>query len=773
VLVADPPLAGHEDVARSGESEDPVRGRGLALLSTLRSRLLALVIVAVVPAVAIFVASVRAQQRLLEEQAASAVTSLADLVAERNQRSVDVARGALLGITRMAAVSSLDGPRCSAHLASLLTEEPVFINLGAVRPDGTVFCSAAPAPRNVNLSDRPFIRDAIRFGGLGVGEYAISRIRGVGALGFGYPVRAHDGGIVAVAYASLSVDRLQTDLQGLDLPPGSEVAVLDRRGVTLSARPGSERWVGRTFDEPLVAKARAAGSPVALPGTDGVDRLYDLKVVTAPDGTVAMQILAGIPLGAVVDPVNRIATRALLGSLAASALALVLAVVMAEFLLVRRLHRLGEAARKIAAGDLSVRTGVASGDEIGQLAARLDDMSRALEALDREKRLREEQLRQAQKMEAVGQLAGGVAHDFNNLLTVVLSAGSSLRDRLREGDPGQEEAREIVAAAERAAALTRQLLAFSRRQHLAPRLVDLGEIASGMEAMLHRTLGEAVALRLERQGPAPVWADPGQVEIALLNLCVNARDAMPRGGRIDIGIATLAADDPARPAGPDVPAGPLALLSVRDTGSGIDAGTLARVFEPFFTTKGQGRGTGLGLPIVLAVVTEAGGAIRIESEQGRGTEFRLFFPLRPGEARAAAERLSPAHPTGTETVLVVEDDPHLRGVVRRVLSQHGYVVRAVSCAADARAVGGAAPDLIVADIILPDGNGLDLVRELSTRWPSAAVLFISGYTGEHLRAIGALPQDVHMLPKPFTVETLLVRVREALARRPAGSTTAA
>jgi signal transduction histidine kinase/ActR/RegA family two-component response regulator len=742
------------------------------LLATLRSRLLALVLVAVIPSVTIFVQSVRAQQKVLVQQASSAVSNLAELVAERNQRSVDVVRGALLALTRMKVIATRDPKGCSENLAPLLALEPVFVNMGALRPDGVVFCSAAPASPLIDLSDRAFYREALRTGGLGVGEYVVSRIRGTGSLGFGYPVRGADGTLLAVAYASLSTARLQQELDALDLPAGSEVAVLDRRGVTLSARPRGERWSGRRFDERLVARARVAGGPVALDGTDGVKRLYDLRVVTAPDGTVAMQILAGVPLASVLDPVNKIADRALFGSLVASVLALLLAALMAEFMLVRRLGRLGEAARKIAGGDLTARTGISSGDEIGQLAARLDDMSRALEELDRENRLREEQLRQAQKMEAVGQLAGGVAHDFNNLLTVVLSAASALRERLPAEHPGQEDAREIMDAGERAAALTRQLLAFSRRQHLAPRLVDVGETVAAMEGMLRRVLGEAVAVRFDVRGPAPVWADPGQLEIALLNLCVNARDAMPRGGRIDVEVSTLRGEDPARPSGSDVPAGPLAVLTVRDTGCGMDDATRARIFEPFFTTKGAGRGTGLGLPIVQGVVAEAGGVVRLESEQGRGSEFRLFFPLRLGEAREAAARGAPSHPTGTETILVVEDDPHLRGVVRRVLSQHGYAVRVVGSASDARAVGGTPPDLVVADIILPDGNGLDLVRELTARWPRTAVLFISGYTGDHLLAIGALPPDVLLLPKPFTADTLLVRVREALERRP-GATSAA
>jgi CheY-like chemotaxis protein len=196
----------------------------------------------------------------------------------------------------------------------------------------------------------------------------------------------------------------------------------------------------------------------------------------------------------------------------------------------------------------------------------------------------------------------------------------------------------------------------------------------------------------------------------------------------------------------------------------MDAATRARIFEPFFTTKAAGHGTGLGLPIVLGVVAENGGAIRVESEPGKGTQFRLYFPARLGEAEQGASIPAAEAPRGTETILLVEDDPHLRGVIRRALASHGYVVRAVGNAGDARGLEGAAPDLVVTDVVLPDGNGIDLARDLAGRWPAAGFLFISGYAGEHLQAIGELPPDAHLLPKPFTADTLLVRVRDVLER---------
>jgi signal transduction histidine kinase len=714
--------------------------------------------------VAILLIAARAQRQVLVDQASGGATRVAQLVAERHQRKVEAARGLLLAASRMRAVATLDGPWCTSNLAPLLALEPVLVNVGASHPDGRVFCSAAPMAGRVDLGDRAFHREALRTGGFGVGEFVVSRIRGAGALGFGYPVK-RDGKIVAVLFASLATAALQRELDALDLPEGTQVAVVDRAGVTLTARPDGPRAAAKPFDPALIEKVRAAGRPVALDGADGVRRIYDLRAVTAPDGTVAMRVLAGIPLDAILAPVNRVTSRALLWALVAVVAAFAFALVLAELGLVRRLRRIADASRAIAGGDLAARTGVTSRDEIGDLAAGFDEMARALGDLDREKRSREEQLRQAQKMEAVGQLAGGIAHDFNNLLTVVLSAGTALRERLPDGDPGHEDIREILDAADRAAALTRQLLAFSRRQHVAPRVVDVCETVTGLERMLRRVLGEDVALAVEVHGPALVHADPSQLELALLNLAVNARDAMPRGGKLTVEVRPVPSEGPARPAGEDVPAGPLVLVAVRDTGSGIDGATRARMFEPFFTTKRSGHGTGLGLPIVHGVVTDCGGAIRVESEVGRGTEFRLYFPANAGAVRREPVRAPGESPRGSETILVIEDDPHLRGVIRRALTEHGYVVRAVGTAADARAVEGAPPDLLLTDVILPDGNGIDLARDLSERWPTAGVLYMSGYAGEHLEAVGTLPPEANLVPKPFPADVLLVRVREVLERR--------
>ena len=736
------------------------------MLSSLRVRLLVPVLVAVVPTFGVGLYWVHAHERQLSAKAHEDATALAQLVGERHQRSVDAARGVLLALASMPSVIALDGATCSASLAPILERESDLVNLGAVRADGFMFCSAAPQPGPIDLSDRTFYREALRTGGLGVGEYVVSRVRGMGALGFAYPVSS-GGRVVAVAYASLAVTELQRELDALALPPGAEVAVLDRAGVTLSARPDGAGWAGRPFEPRLVAALREAGGPVALAGTDGVERTFALRGVTAPDGTVAMYVLAGIPTGALLEPVQRVSRRGLLAYVLAAALALAGAGLMAELMLVRRLHRLAAASRAIAAGDWSARSGLAAGrDELGQLGRSFDEMARSLAELDREKHEREEQLRQGQKLEAVGRLAGGMAHDFNNLLTVMLSAAESLQRKLPRDHAGQELAADVVEAGERAAALTRQLLAFARRQPLAPRVVDSAETVRFAERLLRRVLGEQVALDVELRAPGRARVDPGQLELALLNLAVNARDAMPGGGRLQVSVDELEPGDPRRPDGAGVPPGPLVLLSVRDDGHGMEDAVRARIFEPFFTTKSAGRGTGLGLSTVQEIVRQAGGVIRVDSAPGKGTEFRLYLPRHAG-ACEDAERLAPAPAAGgSETILLVEDDERLRLVVRRILAERGYRVLDAPSAARAleiaRDEAERPADLVITDVILARGNGVELAAELGRAWPGVPVIFMSGYTGDHLPGLEALPPDARFLPKPFTPDVLVATVRAAL-----------
>ncbi len=374
----------------------------------------------------------------------------------------------------------------------------------------------------------------------------------------------------------------------------------------------------------------------------------------------------------------------------------------------------------------------------------------------------EEQFHQAQKLESLGRLAGGVAHDFNNLLTVILSCSGALRRDLAEGQPAQaDDVDEIQAAAERARDLTRQLLAFARRQVVAPLPLDLNEVVRRAEKLLRRVLGEDVALRVElAPDPWPVMADPGQLEQVLLNLAVNARDAMPRGGTLTIttGRATEAG-------GPGEPARDWVCLAVRDTGVGLSHEAQAHLFEPFFTTKGPGKGTGLGLATVYGIVAQAGGRLRVRSAPGQGAEFEVRLP-RGRQGAAPVEAPAPAPPRGgTETVLVVEDDPAVRAVTARALRAGGYRVLAAAHGEEALELAAREPGpihLVVTDVVMPGLDGRAVVEALQARRPGLPALFVSGYSHDIISHHGALDSGLAFLPKPFTDELLLERVRAVL-----------
>ena len=842
--------------------------------SSLRGRLIALVLVAVLPSLGILIHAQHDQRRLLLHQVEGEAHDLARLVAERHQRAVDRARGLLVGIARLPSLRALDGAACTRDIVGLLAEAPEYANVAAATPDGNLFCSATPLAAPVNLSDRVHFRGPMDRGKFTVGGYIRLRSRGgLASFGFGLPVWDGSGRVAAVAVASLDLPHLQRDLEDLRLPPGAEVVVVDRDGLVATGRPAPASRSGTPLDGPLLAAMRP-GAPIAeVEGLDGLRRVYGFQEVTA-GGEVAMRVAAGIPVEAAYAPANGIARNAILALLAVAAFAIAAAVVGGELIVVRPIRALIAASRRIASGDRAARSGLApGGGEVGELVRAFDEMAGSLERLWRqntllldavgegvvgvdgegritfanpaaartlgwsveemrgadahdlllgkdvprdtcicfasmrevatlraadeplqrrdgakfpadlvttplvdagrvlgavvvfrdvsERRELEERLRHAGKMEAIGQLAGGVAHDFNNLLTAIVSCAQMIGESVPVDHPAQADAREIGIAAARASALTRQLLAFGRRQRLAPRVVELRTVVRSMESMLRRLLPENVSLRVETPAAGAVLADPGQLETAVLNLVVNARDAIARRGTIEVRVDETDAEVDG------LPPGPKALLVVKDDGEGMDAATRERIFEPFFTTKPAGKGTGLGLATVYAAVSQSGGAVRVRSEPGRGAEFRISFPLQTGRAAEPDRAAAAPPPAGVETVLLVEDDAAIRGIARRALSGAGYRVLDAGSAGDALRIARGEPriDALVTDVVLPERNGWELSRALAEGRPGLRVLFMSGYaaepTGEAL-----LPDGVPFLAKPFTPDDLLRRVRAVLDDHP-------
>jgi signal transduction histidine kinase/ActR/RegA family two-component response regulator len=425
--------------------------------------------------------------------------------------------------------------------------------------------------------------------------------------------------------------------------------------------------------------------------------------------------------------------------------------------------RLAAAAEGVAQSkDYSVRVASPGGGEVGVLTAAFNEMLSEIEQREaelrsevKERQHAEDQLRQGQKMEAVGRLAGGVAHDFNNLLGVILGYSELLlRQPLTPLLRGKIE--QIHKAGERAAALTRQLLAFSRKQVLAPEVLDLNALVVEFARMLPPVLGADIELLIvEGSELGQIMADPGQLEQILMNLSLNARDAMPEGGRITIATANVSrGDERSLPPGTG---GAFVRLTISDTGRGMDAEVQSHVFEPFFTTKAQGQGTGLGLATVYGIVERSDGYIEIDTAPGQGTTFRLYFPRAGGplpERRASAPE---AARRGTETILLVEDEEALRELVARMLLERGHTVLQADCGRSALDVSEGHPgtiDLLLTDVVMPGIGGRQVAREILLRRPETKVIFMSGYSDEALGARGILDPDCALLTKPFTGRAL-------------------
>jgi PAS domain S-box-containing protein len=385
------------------------------------------------------------------------------------------------------------------------------------------------------------------------------------------------------------------------------------------------------------------------------------------------------------------------------------------------------------------------------------------------RKLLEQQLREAQKMEAVGRLAGGIAHDFNNMLAVIMSYSALALETLAQGDPLRGEIEAIQRAAEHAASLTRQLLAYGRRQMLSPEVLDINTVVQELAAMLSRTLGEDIAVELVlQQSLWPVRVDRVQLEQVIVNLAVNARDAMPKGGRLTIETSNVELDEEYATSHWDVFPGNYVLLAMTDTGHGMDEATRALAFEPFFTTKPPGTGTGLGLSTVQGIVRQSGGNIWLYSEVGRGTTVKVYLPRVQGAVPSRGEeREVYSEEGGSETILLVEDDPAVRQATTRILTSAGYRVLATASPVEALALLAAFEGpvhLLLSDVVLPQMSGRELAQQVQAAHPGVKVLYMSGYTKNAIVHSDELPSDVKFIAKPFKAAELRRAVRQALGR---------
>jgi signal transduction histidine kinase len=398
-----------------------------------------------------------------------------------------------------------------------------------------------------------------------------------------------------------------------------------------------------------------------------------------------------------------------------------------------------------------------------QLQAELTERKRA----EKERERLEGQLRVAQRLEAIGQLAGGVAHDFNNLLSVILSYTDFAIAALRHDDPLQDDLSSVKQAAVRAANLTRQLLAFGRKQLMEPVVIVLNDVVGGMQSMLRRLIGEDIELRFVLAADlGNIKADPGQLEQVLMNLVVNARDAMLAGGTMTVETANVELDEQFAQNHIGVTPGSYVRLSVTDTGSGMDEETKARLFDPFFTTKDPGRGTGLGLSTVYGIVKQSGGHILVDSEPAKGTRFEIYLPREFSVAKVSSRaRADAAHSVGTETILVVEDEEELRRLANRILGRAGYTVLTAADGEEALQIcktHRGAIELLLTDVVMPKMGGRELATRIVVERPAIKVLYTSGYTDDAIAHQGVLDPGVRFVAKPVTPAELTRKVREVL-----------
>jgi signal transduction histidine kinase/CheY-like chemotaxis protein len=724
---------------------------------SLRTRLLILVIAAMlVPAILVGL-------RFVQNRTSDISAALDNLTATANDIQGDLdekIQGTAqlhYGLARARDLDTRDKAACSAFLSAVREEYTQFTGILTINPDGSLFCDSLRTDRTLDLRDRTYFKQALLAHGIVTLEPVFGRLTGISVLQIAYPVRSESGELKSILLASFNLKKF-AEYHEKRTVNENEILLVDRKGMVLVAPPEGG------WPEPGASIAnsdlfRFATSPNREPFREVVDgdgRTQVWAVARSPSVRDAgLHILVGRSKDGLVATANRRLFEDI-AMLAVASLALLAGVwLLATMSVGRQVGRLAAMATKLGLGDLSAR--IAGPHPRGELGGLMTLLNGTAESLERQRAAIDElnqKLTQSQKMEAMGQLTGGVAHDFNNLLTVILGNAEHLAEKLAAHKELHGIAESIATAAERGSDLTRSLLAFARKQPLMPRDIDIGQKIVGMEQLLRRTLGEHIECEFrlgEKLWQASV--DPGQLASALLNLVLNARDAMPSGGKLTVEVRnTSLGESDVDVNGAALP-GDYVMVAVTDTGTGMTSEVAGRAFEPFFTTKEVGKGTGLGLSMVYGFAQQSGGSMQIRSEPGHGTVVELFFP-RVGKPEASAEpsAVQPATPTGSETILVVEDNDMVRRYVEGELQALGYRVIVTSGGPAALAIlrGPEKIDLLFTDVVMPGGMfGPELAKQAARLRPDLKVLLTSGYSEHPIDAIDGGGCEVRVLYKPY------------------------
>ena len=651
---------------------------------------------------------------------------------------------------------------CSKFLSSLKSRYPYYENIFVADLNGWVRCSAVPFKKIVHAGDRSWFKEVIEKKQYAIGSVTIGRIVGKPVVVLAYPVMDHANNVTAVIAAALSLINVNAIFSHISHSPNTAILLIDQTGRIISSNIEPEEYVMKDISNTNwlqeIIKEKEETLTLQFMGEER------LTAATKPK-MVKWSSVVGIPTDIIYAPLKNYLIRSMFWSSIILALTLFTAILIGRYIS-KPLSTLSMEIKEVGMGDFHRLVKIKTGDEIEELASSFNEMVKKLDERKVENEKLQKQLYLSQKMEAIGTLTGGIAHDFNNMLNVILGYTQLVIDETEKNSTQRRYIQQIEKAGHSAAELVQQLLAFSRQQVIDPKIININDVVQNLVKMLHRIIGENIALKLSLSDDiSSVMADPGQMIQVIMNLCVNARDAMPEGGELTIETSNTIIDEEYPRVHPWAHPGFYALLSVTDTGGGMDSETQARIFEPFFTTKELGKGTGLGLAIVYGIIKQHNGLINIYSQEGHGTTFKIYLPSASGKAEALKTPKMAEVKGGNETILLAEDNDMLRELAETILKGLGYTVIAAKNGDEAVQIFTANSDkiqLAVLDVIMPVCSGKEAYERMRAVKPDLKIIFVTGYSIATHHTESIAKEKLPLLQKPFTKESLARKVREAL-----------